>query len=694
MKNHVCIASTFITISLCIPTVSSAQSQYSTSIYGPLGLNTVPNARMDQTGTIRAQFSNLDPYWHGSLGFQLAAPIYVNLRQSAEISDILENPKRLYPGVDLKLRLLQESAQIPELAIGLQSATGHKRTAAEYIALSKRYKNFDFTLGAGWGRFATGLKIDNPLNAISSHFGKRRELGGEDPNQPDDWFTGENIGFFGGIEYFTPYKGLSFKADIGGDRYTAEQAAFKFKKPSLWSLGANYKPTDFIDISLAMLGTDKIMSRISFQGLLQNFRNKSAQYKGQKIRPYRTGLSLPGEIESNAYNDDINLSYTTTNRTTASTILDYSDKYSAPIQLKQASVHMANHAGPYVEELEITPTHYGLRGPTIKLIRTDIEKALSDHQGSAEEIWHNAEIDHNFVGIQKLRPQNEKASLFKNINFILDNELSLSEEDEGLLHRTSLITDIKGIAYKDYLTMGLGLRLNLNDNLDDLENFRPQYYFPVRADIDDFADRTISVEKAFLGLTHTLTPNTHISFLSGHLEEMYAGLGGEILYRPFDKRFAIGAESWLAFKRDPLTIFNLGLNGDHVLTGHINAWYDIPKADITIGLKTGRYLAEDWGGTLSLAKEFKNGATLEGYISITDTADFDIFGSTTHADHGIRLTLPLGGYKYTPPGEIRISAKPLGRNIGQFIDNPLPLYTLSEPFTKAHLIRHWDEITD
>lgn len=672
-----------------------AQTPHSTNLYGALGLNTIPSARMDQTGTVRAQVSTLDPYWHGSLGVQVADPLYINLRQSAEISDIFEDPKRLYPGVDVKIRLLEEQAHRPQIALGLQSATGHKRTAGEYLAFSKRYKSFDFTGGFGWGRFATGAKIDNPLGVFGSHFDKDRDLDGDLPNRPDDWFTGEHIGFFGGVEYFTPYRGLSLKADIGGDRYEAERSAFGFESPAPWSIGVNYKPADFADISLAMQGTDKVMARLSLQSLIQNWRDKSAQQKSPALRPYRTGLTLVGNMENSADKSRVALSQITTDLNTAAATLKLAPGHSTPQQIKHAVTHMANHAGPAIEEIKISPVSRGLRGPSVSLMRADLEHALAHNNGSAEEIWHNAEIAYDFQGLQKIRPTEKRDLNFSHLNLILENQVSLSEEDEGFLHRTSLIAQDHNIPISQYLIAGLGLRLNVNDNLDDLNQFRPQYFLPVRADVDDFANRFFALDTAFLGLTHTLYPDVHLATAAGYLEEMYAGAGGEILYRPFDKRYALGAESWLALKRDPDSTLNYRLNGDHLLTGHLKAWYDIPESDITIGLKAGRYLAEDWGGTLSLQKNFKNGAKLEGYITVTDRSDFDLFGGATHADHGIRLSLPLGGFKYTPSSsEVRVIAKPLGRNVGQSLESPLPLYALTDPLSKAHIIRHWDEITD
>lgn len=679
---------------------AQAQSPYSTSLYGPLGLNVVPSARMDETGTMRAQISTLDPYAHAALGVQIADPLAVTLRQTAETSSLGGNADRLYPGMDFKLRLLKERAHTPQIAIGAQSAIGHKRSAGEYITASKRYKGFDFTGGIGWGRFASAKHFDNPLNAISSHFGKTRDPDGEDPNNTDDWFTGEHIGLFAGIEYFTPYNGLSIKADYGADRYAAEKTALNYTAPAPWSVGVNYKPFDWLDLGLAAQGVDKIMGRISLQNNIKNARHQSANhtYKAP-LRPYRTDLALPNQMQSAAAKDNIALSYAAADLKTASANLKLTNRHSTPLQIGKAATHMANHAGPSIEALTITPLSEGLRGPNITLMRRDLEKALANNNGSAEEIWHNAEIKNSFSGLQKIRPVDHNDFDWKKTQITLENTTSLAEDDKGAFTRTALTTHLTGPHIGSYLLSGFGLRLNVHDNLRNLHDFRPRVPLPVRSDVDQFADRRIAVETLYTALPHTIAPDLHMVVAGGYLEEMYAGFGGEILYRPFNKRFAVGGESWLALKRDPDSLLNLNLTGDHLLTAHLNASYDLPKWDMTLGVKAGQYLAADTGASLSLTKYFKNGAKLEGYLTLSDQSDYDLFGSETHADHGLRLTVPLGGFtggfKFAPDNmRAKITSKPLGRDIGQSIQSPLPLFELTDPLSQSHLIRHWTEVTD
>ncbi|MEZ5814141.1 MAG: YjbH domain-containing protein [Alphaproteobacteria bacterium] len=668
----------------------------STSLYGPLGLNTVPSARMDKAGTARIGVSTLDPYLHNWLSFQPAAPLSITLRQTAEISGLNDEADRLYPGLDLKLRLLKETALKPEISIGLQSAIGHKRMAGEYLAISKRYNNFDFTAGLGWGRYAGAAHFKNPLNALGGHFEKKRANDGEAPNRPDDWFTGEDIGIFGGVEYFTPLKGLSVKLDYGADRFEAEQAAFDFNAPAPWSAGLNYRPKPWIVIGLAAQGTDKIMGRISLQSLIQNWPDQDHKYDAEgdsPFRPYRTGLALPAQMELKAAAENIQLYNAQIETHSASANFTLQNHPSAPRQIGQAAKHMANHAGPAIERLDITPVRLGLHGPKISLMRASLENTAAKDAGSAEEIWHSAEFTPLKTGFKKQgRPWQHGYGL-RNISLKLETQSSLSEEDSTALYRTAAIIGTQAPELFGFIDSFFSLRINLADNLNRLTDIRPRSSLPVRSDIDLFAQRTLAVDTAFQAFTHSFRSDLHLSLLGGYLEEQYGGAGGEILFRPFNARWAVGAESFLAFKRDPLSDLNLGLTDDTLLSGHIQGWYDLPYWDLTLNAKFGRYLAEDIGGTLALQKSFHNGVKLEAYATITDQSDFDLFGGTTHADHGIRLSLPLGGIKYAPrQTSASFKFAPFGRDIGQKLENPLPLYELTTPFSTRHMAEYWDDI--
>lgn len=675
-----------------------ATDEYSTNLYGALGLNTVPSARMDPAGTIRAQISHLDPYAHGTLGVQIAKPLSLVLRQSAEISSWKEDAKDLYPGLDFKLRLLEETRALPELSVGLQSAFGHKRTAAEYIAASKRYKDFDFTGGIGWGALGQSGDFSNPLKLLGDSFNENRPNDGALPNRPGDWFSGDETAFFGGIEYFTPIDGLSLKADYTSFRYDAERAAGDYHAPPPWSIGVNYKPTPWIDLGLAAQGRDKIIARLSLQGLLQNWRKQDAQTKTKTpLRPYRTELALPAQMENSAARDNMYLFDAQREGASAQATLLLKDQLSAPKQIGQAVIHMANHAGKHTEQIEIKPMILGLQGPKVKLMRRDLEQALAKDQGSAEEIWQHTEFDSEYKtkgALEIKRPQKYGYGI-NDFGLTLDNQLSLSEEDSGVLYRTALIISHKIPKFYGLLDNFAALRLNLKENLSGLSSVRPAPYYSVRGDVEAFAQRSISLERLFTAYTHSPRPDLHLKLIGGYLEEMYAGAGGEILYRPFDSRFTIGAEGWLALKRDPYTVMNTGLRGDRQITGHINGWYELPYWDTALHASFGRYLGGDVGTTIGLNKNFENGVKLESYLTLTNKDDLDLFGGTTNTASGVRLSLPLGGFRYAPQNaNIKLRAESLGRQTGQKLDAPLPLYDLTEPFTLKHMQDHWSGVTN
>lgn len=681
-----------------------AESRASVSLLGPLGLNTVPSARMDPSGMIRAGVSTADPYAHMYLSVQPADFLNITLRQTAEISGLNDDAKRLYPGVDLKIRFLQEGKYNPEVSIGIMSALGHKRMAGEYLAMTKRYNNFEFTGGMGWGRYGSSGTFDNPLNLLGKHFDSHRTLDGEMPNGPEDWFTGDQIGLFGGIEYFTPIKGLSLKADWGADRYIAEKTSFDFDAPDPWSVGVHYAPAEWVDMGVGVLGGDKVMATLSFQSPLSNWPGRRNQnIDPAPMRSERSDLFSPSKMAYDAARHGSMILYDIRRSMNAVwSKLDVAPGDSLPRQLGHAARNISNHAGTDIEELLITPESIGLNGPTIRLMRRDMEQALIRHQGSPQEIWRNTvldatippEFDRQVVDVDHFGFGARERALPR-LRFILDTQTSLSEEDEGILYRTSAIVD--GIhQLSRHWVVGGGLRLNGPDNLDKIAALRPAAFYPVRSDVAKFADKTVSVDRLYNAYLRSFgNGEWHLMAAGGYMEEMYAGFGGETLYRPFGKTYAFGAELWQTFRRSPDSNFALALNGDHVLSGHLKAWYEIPQTDLTLGIRAGRYLGEDWGGTLSLTKSMQNGVKFEAFATATDNADFDLFGGTTHLYSGLKMTLPLGNLPVLPNGShARLSAAPLGRDIGQSLDSPLPLYEITEPFSYRAITQNWNEVTE
>lgn len=661
----------------------------STTLMGQVGLNNVPSARMDQAGTVRIGVGTLDPYLHSFINAQITDWMNVGIRQSAEKSSLLSNPHWLYPGLDLKFTLNREGRYDPEIALGFLSASGHKQTASEYIALSKRYNNFDFTLGMGWGRLAGDGHIRNPMRRISSHFGDNRTFTNGESNSAHDWFTGEDAGFFGGVEYHTPLKNLSLKADWGSNPYGVEADTINgYDKPADWSLSLNYAPLSWVDAMVGIQGTDKVMARLSFQDNVARWLGRPAKSAAPPAIFPRRADSDPEALRDDARDDGIYLGHIRRERDTGlAAHLNLRAHKPLAQQIGHAARLMARHAPPETDTFYITPMRGRIAGKPIRILRRDLEIAITDHQGSPEEIWNNTV----FGGIDDKKAK--KFPFLLDFNLSLQNDLSLSERDDEYIYRSALVGRARADLPDGYFA-GIDLKLNLKDNLKRI-NDRYNYWYGVRGNVDDFTRRRIYLERAYGGWRGQVLPDVFVSNTAGAVEEMHLANGTEILYRPFGKTWALGAEAWLTYKRVPDDIWGLDRIDSGHLSGHLNFYYEIPDTNITVHAKAGQYLAGDRGATIGVSHEFRNGATLSAFGTATDEADFDLMGGTSHIHSGITLTLPLGNVPYVPSGsDIVTRIAPQGRHTGQFIDNPEPLYRVTEPVSYRGASQSWHRLLD
>lgn len=677
-------------------TYAQIQTTYSTNSTGMLGLNTIPNARMDSIGTTRLHVSTVDPYIHAAMGFQIIEPLYVNLRQTSEISSLNDFADRIYPGIDFKLRLLEEGSHNPEIAIGANAAFGHKRLSSEYVAFSKRYKSFDFTGGIGWGRMGSAGHFSNPLKSISSHFEKERNFQSEDPQNISNWFTGDQIGLFGGVEYFTPLKGLSLKAEYGADDYSAETAVSNYNAPAPWSVGLNYQPWQFVDLSVAAIGTDKLMGRLSLQGGLNNWIGRPREY----IEPAALSLNplennTFDQARANARQQKIRLYNTDMIDQSVSANLVLSEHSSTPRQIGHALRHLGNNTTDTATKQTLALHHKGLRGPDVQIIRRDFENAVLSN-GSAEEIWHDASF--KTKDLIKSKPKFDVKNL--SIKFILDNRLSLTEDDFAPLYRSSAIIEAQYNPAFGLIT-GVSGKMNIKNNLEGISTLRqltniinPSNNQIGRSNIEEFASQRFTLERSYGAWLKSINPNLHFGLTGGLLEEMFGGLGGEILYRPFGKTFAVGAELWQVSPRDPETTLALGRYDDIRTTGHVNLWYEAPNKNTTFYARLGRYLAEDTGATLGVKTTFKNGTSLDAFITGSNQSDRDVFGGATDLYSGVRFNMPLGNIPYIPDGsEARFQIGQIGRDTGQSLDKPIDLFEFTEPMSYRHLSQNWTDLT-
>lgn len=668
---------------------------------GTIGLVSAPTARMYQTGTIWAGSEVGAHYTHGFIGAQLSEAFSVTLRHSPSHDDTIFGTPRLAPGIDMKLRLLQEGAYRPALAIGVQNIHGAMRTPDVYTVLSKRYENWDAALGFGWGGriYESRLFLDRLARLAAGDASAFLPNTQDTPPDPSP-------AFFAGVEYFTPFKGVSLKADVGADRFMATP---KEEGDGVsWAGGLNYKTALWgvaeMDASVSVYNAERIRARLTFSRLLQSMGLRPVMPKAVPLAGRRRSVnSMPPDMARlSAEKQGIVLRELREHQDKRglSAVLDYNPLFSLPQQMGKAFSHMAKYANAHRETLTLLPQYLGLTGRSVRIRRSDLEGAHSPPYVSADEIWHNAEI-----GKDRATWSNDRHAAvvmhrppFIPVHISLDQHISMAGQERtghaGPFLRSSVLGRFQEKTENPGVHHGVGLRLNLGHNLDEItEGFRRIGRKSAVTQSATFADHVLYLDHIYTAGMHSFSPSWHVAMMAGYLDERYFGWGAELLYRPFGRRFAVKAEGFFGTGRDADSFMGAGVLGQERHLAELTTYYDIPGYDLTLTASGGLYLAEDKGFRVGVEKRFKNGVKLSGYLGFSDTDDLDVQRGIVASNHGLRLTFPLGQVKGLPQqSSARIMMEPFGRIPLQTLDKAIDLYELTTPLSLPHIARHWDEI--
>ena len=93
---------------------------------------------------------------------------------------------------------------------------------------------------------------------------------------------------------------------------------------------------------------------------------------------------------------------------------------------------------------------------------------------------------------------------------------------------------------------------------------------------------------------------------------MYSGIGGEILYDPYDTRWALGVTLNGIKKRDYKKNFN---HLDYqTVTSYLSLYYASPFHNLDFAVHAGRYMARDRGATFEARRTFNNGFSIGAFF--------------------------------------------------------------------------------
>jgi len=627
------------------------------SSYGTVGIIQMPSARLMEEGTVAVNFSQFEPYNRLSIiayPFEWLEAIY----QYTDIRNKLYSPSYAFSGnqtykdkgIDLKIRLLRETDALPEVAIGFRDFGGTGLFSSEFLVASKYYKNSDFTIGLGWGNLANA-DYKNPFTIISQDFKNRegfQELGGKGGEVAlSSFFRGQSVGIFAGYEYFLPsIKGLRFKIEYDSTDYELEGFTSQ-PQDSKFNFGFTYGLNENTKFYVGFVRGNEIQLGFS---LLKNFGKKDTllskkdNYKTVPMRDamqkvtedkkylYLAGLKYMGEAKlplrtANVKGDTLQVSFAQNKH------LSYPRSYGRALRV------LDDISPKSIKNFELTALNSRFELANIKVSRQD----FNSYKAQEDFVFLNNSVEisqsYNSIKSHEYKPEVILPKTF--YQFGPNAQTHIGGADRFFVAGLHFSGQFETLITRNLNIQG-SVRIGVTDTFQVLEQGSDSILPHVRTDLIEYLKEGSDFAISRLQVNYFGNPYKGVyTRLSGGLyEEMFGGIGGELLYRPFNKIWAIGLEGYEVQQRDYDQLFSFR---DYTTkTGHVTLYIDEPRTRILTKIIGGKYLAGDSGITLDFSRRFKSGLRMGIFASITDISKEE-FGEGSF-DKGFYIDFPLEGF--------------------------------------------------
>jgi hypothetical protein len=666
--------------------------RFPVSTFGTPGLIDMPTGEVFDDGTLQISSSQHAGTQKYNLSFQITPRAFGTFRYA--IIDNLDGLGTRYDrSFDFGYLIAKETEYRPSIVLGLRDFGGTGVYGSEYIAATKKFidNRLSVTGGIGWGRLGSYGDFNNPLGLLSDGF-KIRKNSGNDSGQIDldQWFRGD-AAFFGGFAYQISPR-LALKAEYSSDAYVIESANAGFKHKSPINAALTYGFKNGADISIYSLHG----SEVGIMGSIPITPQKPALPSGIEnapppLMPRQTQAALSWDM-SNIHREDSTLSValkdqgitlegiTIAGSTATARIAN--GRFPAQAQaLGRAARVMANQLPAEITTFRIESTVNGVTTSRTTLRRSDLEALEYDLESS----WKSfARADF------KDAPSTEAAQvqgIYPKFSWRIAPYIdpSLFDPDSPVRADVGLQASAS-VAPTRGLVLSGTIRQPLTGNLDTSTRPSNSILPHVRSDSAEYAKQS-DLEIKHLTTEYFFRPgkNFYGRVTAGYFETMYGGVSGEVLWKPVNGPLALGAELNYAKKRDFDQLF--GFQDYNIVTGHASAYYDFGGGYLG-QLDVGRYLAGDYGATVSFDREFGNGFRVGAFFTLTDVS-FDDFGEGSF-DKGIRFSVPIDWLSgSTTQGGFGTTIRPVLRDGGARLDIRNRLYDLTRGSHANELEDRW-----
>lgn len=650
----------------------SHQAFAGASNFGTTGLIDIPTARMANDATLTTTVSTSDRYDNFALTYQALPWLEATFRYrrvvDAEGLD-RQNWSDYYDrNFAAKFRLLEEGYYVPQIAIGMRDFVGTGLVGSEYLVASKKIGNFDFTLGIGWGDLAGDDDLKNPLIYLSDSFSDREDgdAGGSAAGKVPlgSLFQGENVGLFGGVSYqFDRYPvRLTLERNPEYNRYDVSN--FGVEKPeSDYSYGLEWDITPNLTFAFgSQQGIDWSM-RIALQADTSRKTPKRAAYYRDVTASQQ---NIDGEEWYPALLRDMEQS--------GLLLLDGTIEETTGI----AYLRIGNQDFPIWADVISRAT--ALADLYLPASVNTIEFTVEDRGYTALNARVNrpsAYIPEENLDVREIYPVYTAAHIIDEPDYITDFLQNKIAFDLGITARVQLFDPDAPFRYGIGIAAGTVIPLpddfliratynhTLVQNFDESTRVSNSVLPHVRTDIVEYLEDENRLYNLYLEKRGSLNADTNWRGFGGVLEEMYTGVGGEILYHPYKSRLGFGASLAWVKQREPDDDF--ATRDYEVMTGFVSAFWATPFNNYDVALHLGRYLAKDIGGTLEVRRTFDNGWSVGAWATLTDVSSKE-FGEGSF-DKGIFLRIPLDSlFNRNTRKAFYSSIRPVQRDGGQRLD--------------------------
>jgi hypothetical protein len=655
---------------------------------GQTGLVTMPDARIADEGVLDGGIAYGGPETNYFATFALFERLEATLQLALlEGNPLASGGRYRDKAMHLKFVVFEETDKLPQVAIGATDFHGTQVFPSQYVVASKRFGDLDLTLGYGTER------IDGLFGGVrytpswahgfgfvlehDAHDYQRDRLG---PLAVDPARHG---GLAAGIEYHRRWWGVAATTE-SGELGARAWLRFDFGKPDWVRKTAEPAPPTRAERAPAPASdwrTDRDPVRALARALYaQDFDQVDVALDGGTLRLRLTNqrISLIGRAVGRAARTALlygpsdlaalRITYTRDGVPVATYAFDDLATLRAYFAGRVASAALA----PSVTVSYATPADAAAFEADALLLAEDREPGLAEVRDSFS-VGRPEGNGSQWLAYERHEPNVSSLTVKPLILQGYFNDIDAAVRYD--LFAGAVYTRELGQGYR----LGAGLRLTLANNIDQASAFNTSALPHVRSDIALYRQEgPLKIDHLYLAKQGQLAERVYGRVSAGIYEEMFAGVGGQLLYLPAEGAWATDLTVEYARQRD---YDGWGFLPYHSVTALGAFHYRFPSQGLRLTARVGRFLAGDTGLRFEARRRFASGLVAGAWYTITNGDDVTGPGSpgNPYHDKGIFVSVPFSlMLRHDTRARASMSLAPWSRDVGAMLRYPGDLYALIE----------------